>query len=248
VTVVPEVPFTRVAGRVQRNWQPIEANPHMALFAQTRGGKSHLIRHGLLPLVPLARVVVIDVKPGGDLTWHGWGHDVTELAHGFGLSPTGWPRYRIRVQPGADGSAQVRRVLEQIAAEGEAVLVIDDARRVTDQHAPGLGLGHVVDHLLLEGAGLGVTVILGANSTAWATSSLKDQCGVIWIGHTRSGEQRDKFADLAGLPKAARPALDNIAPRHWLYTDYAGEELALALTYPPADPAAAPARVFLPPG
>jgi hypothetical protein len=231
--IVPSVPFARVAGRLQRNWQPIEANPHMALFAQSRGGKSHLIRYGILPLVPLARVVVIDVKPGGDLTWQGWGHDVTELAHGFGTSPTGWPRYRNREQPGADGSAQVRRVLEQLAAEGEAVVVIDDARRVTSPHAPGLGLLHVVDHLLLEGAGLGVTLILGANSTAWANTGLKDQCGVIWIGHTRSGEQRDKFAELAGLGKDMRPVLDGIARRHWLYTDYAGDELALALTSVP---------------
>jgi hypothetical protein len=239
---VPEVPWPNVAGRLQRSWQPIEANPHMALFAQTRGGKSHLIRWGILPLVPLARVVVIDVKPGGDLTWDGWGHDTTELAHGFGLSPTGYPRYRIRVQPGADGAAQVRRVLDQLAAEGEVVIVIDDSRRVTGNHAPGLGLGHVVDHLLLEGAGLGVTVILGANSTAWATTSLKDQCGVIWLGHTRTDEQRDKFAELAGLPKAERHVLDTIAPRRWLYTDYAGDGLALALTTPPGAPGAAAAR------
>ncbi len=235
--IVPEILWPKVAGRLQRHWQPTEANPHMALFAQTRGGKSHLIRWGILPLVPFARVVVIDVKPPHDgNVWNGYGHDTTELAHGFGLSPTGWPRYRILVKPGADGSAQIRRVLEQIAAEGECVLIIDDARRVTDPHAPGLGLGHVVDFLLLEGAALGITVILGANSTAWATTALKDQCGVIWVGHTRSTDQRDEFAKVAGLPKAIRPVLDTIAPRSWLYSDYAGERLMLARTKPPAAP------------
>jgi hypothetical protein len=231
---VPLIDFERVAGRVQRNWRPLEANPHQALFAQTRGGKSHLIRYGILPLAAYDRIVVIDVKPGGDLTWHGWGEDVTELRPGFGRSTTGWPRYRVRVLPGDDGAAQVRRILEQLGAEGEAILVIDDARRVTDHHTPGLKLGNVVDHLLLEGAGIGLTVILGANSTAWATSSLKDQCGVIWLGHTRSKDQRDSFADIAGLPKSDRPALDSIAPRSWLYTDYSGEELRLALTRAPA--------------
>lgn len=233
---VPEIAWRTVAGRLQRSWQPTEANPHMALFAQTRGGKSHLIRYGILPVVPLARIVVIDVKPPHDgNVWNGFGHDTTELAHGFGLSPAGTPRYRILLKPGADGTTQVRRVLEQIAAEGECILVIDDARRVTSQHAPGLGLTHVVDHLMLEGAALGVTVILGANSTAWPNSGLKDQCGMIWIGHTRSAEQRDKFAEIAGI-KDCRGILDTIAPRTWLYTDYAGDRLMLARTTPPGAP------------
>jgi hypothetical protein len=233
--VVPSVPFENVAGRVQRNWRPTEANPHHALFAQTRGGKSHLIRWGILPLADLARVVVVDVKPGGDPIWNGWGEDVTELRSGFGLNSDGhraW--YRVRVLPGDEGSSQVRRILEQLAAEGEAVLVIDDARKVTDQHAPGLRLGHVVDHLLLEGAGLGVTVILGANSTAWATSSVKDQCAFIWLGHTRSDQVRHEFSRVAGLPKDMRSTLSAIAPKEWLYTDAADGELMLALTRAPA--------------
>lgn len=231
---VPEVPFPLVAGRLQRHWSPVQANPHQVLLAQTRGGKSYLIRRGILPVIPYGRVVVIDVKLGGDATWEGWGNDVAELAPGFGIGDNGWPRYRIMVAPGDDGKEQVRRVLDQIAAEGETVIVIDDARRVTDARAPGFGLGNVVDHLLLEGAALGITVILGANSTAWATTALKDQCAVIWIGHTRTATMRDNFADLAGLPKSVRPELDHIAPRRWLYSDYAGDEgLMLARTRVP---------------
>jgi hypothetical protein len=234
MTGVPDVPFERVAGRMQRHWQPTKANPHQALFAQTRGGKSHLIRYGILPVVPYARIVVIDVKPGGDETWDGWGNDVGELPPCSGPGDNGWPRYRLKVRPG-EGQEQVRRVLEQLAVEGAAVIVIDDARRVTDARAPGFGLGNVVDHLLLEGAAIGITVILGANSTAWATTTLKDQCATIWVGHTRSASMRDNFADLAGLPKSIRPALNHIAPRQWLYTDYAGDEgLMLARTRAPA--------------
>jgi hypothetical protein len=231
---VPEIPFPLVAGRIQRNWNPLEANPHQALFAQTRGGKSHLIRYGILPLVPYARAVVLDVKPGGDATWDGWGNDVLELPPAFGIGDNGWPRYRVLVQPGDEGHRQVGSILEQLSVEGEAVLAIDDARRITDSHAPGLRLGNTVDHLLLEGAAIGLTVILGANSTAWATTALKDQCATIWIGHIRTKDQRDKFADLAGLPKAVRGELDSIAPRRWLYSDYAGAELMLARTVAPA--------------
>jgi hypothetical protein len=227
---IETVPFERVAGRVERLWSPIEGNPHMVLLAATRGGKSHLIRHGILPLAPDDRAVVIDVKPGGDLTWDGWGNDVTAIEPGFGRGPDGTMRYRLQVLPGSEGAVQVRRVLDQLAAEGEAILIIDDARKVTDSHDPGLKCGNVVDHLLLEGAGFGLTAILGANSTAWATSAVKDQCEYIWLGHTRTDVQRDEFAKLAGLPKDDRPVLNTIAQRHWLYTDFAGDDLVMGLT------------------
>ena len=233
--IVPVVPFANVAGRVQRNWCPAEANPHHAAFAQTRGGKSHLIRWGILPLAALGRMVVIDVKPGGDRTWNGWGEDVTGLRPGFGLSATGLPRYRVRVLPGAEGSEQVRRILEQLAAEGEVIIVVDDAGRVTDNAGRGgMGLGGTVDHMLSLGAATGVTMILGLNSTAWAASGAKDQCGTIWIGVTRSRTMRDNFADVAGLPREVRPVLDRIPARHWLYSDYAGDDLMMALTHVPA--------------
>jgi hypothetical protein len=226
---VPDIPWATVAGRVQRHWDPLESNPHKAIFAQSRGGKSFMIRRGLLPLVPLARQVVIDVKPGGDPTWNGWGADVTELAPGFGDNDNGDAYYRIRLLPGDEGEGQVRRILDQLAAEGECVIVMDDARKITDPRAPGLKCGMVVDHLLLEGAALGISVILGANSAAWATSSLRDQCGTIFLGHL-GGEARDDCAKLAGLGKAARAELDTIAPKRFLYVDAHDGEPLLART------------------
>lgn len=229
MTYVPVIPWARVAGRIQRHSDPLLVNPHKAIFAQSRGGKSFLIRHGLLALVPCARTVVIDVKHGGDPTWNGWGDDVTELAPGFGGNSNNDQRWRVRVLPGDEGQSQVRRILDQIAAEGECVLVMDDARKVTDQRSPGLKCGPVVDHLLLEGAALGVTAILGANSAAWATSSLRDQCATIFLGHL-GGAARDDCARLAGLDKAARAELDTIAPKQFLYVDAHDGELMLART------------------
>lgn len=229
MTHVPEIPWPRVAGRIQRHWSPLEYNPHKAVFAQSHGGKSYLIRHGLLPLVPLARALVIDVKPGGDPAWDGWGADVAELKPGFSGNADGTALYRLMVRPGADGADQVRRVLDQVAAEGECVVIMDDARKVTDQRAPGLKCGTVVDHLLLEGAAIGITAILGANSVAWATSGLKDQCATIILGHLGAGV-RDDCARLAGLDKPARAELDRLAPRRFLYTDAHDGEPLLALT------------------
>lgn len=228
-TYVPEIAWRNVAGRVQRHWHPLEYNPHKAIFAQSRGGKSHLIRYGLLPLVPLARMVVIDVKHGGDPTWNGWGEDVTELRPGFGSSSSGHPRYRVKVLPGDEGAVQVRRILDQLAAEGEVIVIMDDARKVTDGRAPGLKCGMVVDHLLLEGAALGISVILGANSVSWATSGLRDQCQTIMLGYLGAAA-RDDCARLVGLDKNARTELDRLAPRRFLYADGHDGELMLART------------------
>src|SRR5712691_1547682 len=196
MTYVPHIEWARVAGRIQRHSNPLEENPHKAIFAQSRGGKSYLIRHGLLPLVPLARAVVIDVKHGGDPTWNGWGDDVTDLPPGFSGNSNNDQYWRVRVLPGDEGETQVRRILDQLAAEGECIIIMDDARKVTDQRSPGLKCGIVVDHLLLEGAALGITVILGANSVAWATSGLRDQCATYFLGHL-GGATRDDCARLA---------------------------------------------------
>jgi hypothetical protein len=214
---------------MQRNWHPIEYNPHKVILAQSRCGKSHLIRYGLLPLAPLARTVVIDVKHGGDPTWNGWGNDVTELRPGFGSGANGRALYRVKVLPGDEGAVQVRRILDQLAAEGEAIVIMDDARKVTDQRAPGLKCGTVVDHLLLEGAALGISVILGANSVAWATSGLRDQCATILLG-SLGPAARDDCARIAGLDKNARAALDHVARRRFLYADTHDGEPMLALT------------------
>lgn len=227
---VPEIPWPNVAGRIQRHWSPLEANPHIAIFAKSRSGKSYFIRRGLLPLVPLARVVVIDIKHGGDPEWNGWGEDVTELAPGFaGNDVTGDAFYRLKLLPGPEGGPQVRRALDQIAAEGECIVVMDDALKVTDRQEPGLKCGPPVNHMLQESASLGVTLILGAHSAKWAVSGLKDQCSTMIAGHLGAAA-RDDVARLIGLDKAERPLLDRIAPRRFLYTDTHDGELMLALT------------------
>ncbi len=236
--IIPDIDFERVAGRVQRLWSPTERNPHHVVLGYTGSGKSHLIRFGLLPVVPLARVVVVDIKPGGEPVWDGWGEDTDHLAPGFGLNASGYPRYRIRLLPGYAGKEQVRRILDQLGAEGEAILVIDDARKVTDRQAPGLGLGNTVEHLLLECRVIGLTVILGAGSVAWLPPSAKDQPGFAWLGYVGHTEQRDEFAKVASLDREARAVLDQIAPRQWLYADHHEARHMLALTTAPVPRAA----------
>lgn len=241
---VPTVPFWRVAGRIQRRiLRPPGVNPHMVLLAQTRGGKDFLIRWGILPVVPLERIVVLMTKRGSgqhgdDETWQGWGNLIAEpadLKPGFGIGPDGTPRYRVPLVPGRTSADDARRLLGQLAAEGELILIIGDAGRLTD-HPSGGGFGcerHVTD-MMREGAGIGLSVIACANSTNWAASGIRDQAAAVLIG--RSGAaMREKFGEIAGLEARSpgRAALARLRPHWWLYTDHADGDLLAGITTPP---------------
>jgi hypothetical protein len=182
-----------------------------------------------LPIVPNARIVLIDVKPGGERTWAGWGNDVESLSRGFGRGPNGNANYRVMLQSGTRGKDQIQRVIDIISTEGEVIFIMDDSRKITANN-PGLGLRNHVDALLTDGAGIGISVILAANSTVWATSTLRDQCGVYFLGLMTNADQRKQFANIIGLPKEYHPTLATLKPRQFLYCDQFDGPQRLALT------------------
>jgi hypothetical protein len=238
--IAPEV----IAGRLRRRiLRPPEVNAHLLCLGDSGSGKDFFTRHVVLGLaVPLARAIVLDVTrhqtaPGvlGDATWAGWGTDcgpggeLPELpAH---LSAG---RYRVLVPAGEHAGHVVRGVLEMVDTVGEVVLVISDAGRVTEpSNRGGLGLGGPVARLMHEGRKRSITVIACSTSAAWAESGVKDQARTKLLGITSSGEQRREFAKLAGLEgdyAYAREALARLAPRQFLYCDWADGRPALAIT------------------
>jgi len=173
--------------------------------------------------------VLIDVKPGGDKTWDGWGNDVTEISPKFGLGPDGTAHFRIMLKPGSEGKSQVKRVLDIVAAEGNTVLIIDDSRKVT-ANAPALGFANDIDALVTDGRSIGISVILGAGTTTWAVGALREQCGSYLLGMISNTKQRKEFADIAGLPDDARGALDTLKPRQFLYCDRFDDDICMAIT------------------
>jgi hypothetical protein len=226
---VPTLPLDIVQRRIRNYWNPYEHNPHKGLLATTRSGKSYLIRHGILPVIPHARIVLIDVKPGGERTWEGWGNDVESLSYGFGRGSDGTANYRVMLQTGRRGKDQIRRVIDIVSAEGEVIFIMDDSRKIT-ANDPGLGLRNHVDALLTDGAGIGISVILAANSTVWATSTLRDQCGIYFLGPMSNADERKKFANIIGLPREYQPILETLKPRQFLYSDQFDGRQRLAIT------------------
>jgi hypothetical protein len=251
---IPLVPAEIVAGRLQRRvLGSLAENPHIAVVGQSRSGKDYIARHLILGLAkPLSKAVVFDVKPfhhpstcrvpgcqgRGDQTYCGWGADV-----GAGCeAPTlpahlGAGRYRVIVP--AD-YRKARELLEplievggQLAEVRETHVVFSDTGRITEpQHRGGFNFGGAVSRLMSEGASTGLPVVACATSVAWAESSVKDQTPTKLIGQITGKRATDMVAELAGLPKWARPALDSLPPRHFLYVDHAdGGEQALAIVH-----------------
>jgi hypothetical protein len=230
--VVPTVAFDRIQGRMARLWDPFERNPHIAVFGTTGSGKTHLIRHGILPLRRHSRIVVIDVKEDRDSVWTGYGQPVTELPAAFFLTgnrehPAVW---RVIVDR-RHAQAQLRRVFDQIRGEGHCLVVVDESRSITEREQ--VGLGSVVENLILEGRGLGVTLIMGAQSTAWAVASLKDQPAVMFVGQS-TGDQPLALAKMAGYGRDLAAVIGRIPARTWLYRDLWGGAPILGLTRAPA--------------
>jgi hypothetical protein len=223
--IVPTIPFSRIKQRVSKYADPFTYNPHQAFYAQSRSGKSFMIRHGILPIYGASRIVVMDVKPGGERTWNGYGNPVTELSPGFGIGPDGTPHYHLLLRD----KASAERFLKMIAAEGSCVVVIDDSRRVTAS-APDWGLSGYVDNLMTIGAAYGVTVLICANSTVWSTSSLRDQTGINWIGRVTNEDERKKIIRYTGNTKELNSILASLPPRHFLYSDNYSGDARLAIT------------------
>jgi hypothetical protein len=226
---VPVIPLDDVLTRIRRHSDPFLYNPHAGIYAPSRSGKTWLIRYGLLKDCENERVVVLDVKPGGDRSWRGWGNDVSSLRPGFGRGDDGTAHYRLMVQRGERGKDQVKRTLEMIANEGACVVVADDSRRIT-ANAPAFALPGLVDGLMNEGAGIGVTMILAANSVTWAVSSLREGCGYYLVGPFQSEDQQKRLIEVTGLPREHRATLGNLKRHQFLYSDIHNGSTILAIT------------------
>lgn len=227
---VPVVPFARVQGRMARLWDPFERNPHIGVFGITGSGKSHLIRYGILPLRQASRIVVIDVKDDRDSVWAGFGQPVSELPAAFHHSGDA-ARWRVIVDR-RNAQAQLRRIFEQIRDEGHCVIVVDESRSITEREQ--VGLGSVVENLILEGRGIGITLIMGAQSTAWAVSALKDQPACLFIGQASGQDQALALAKMAGYGRDLAATIGRTPARRWLYRDLWDGPPMLGLTDPPA--------------
>jgi hypothetical protein len=225
MTVLPEAPLERVLRRVDAIWGP-DAAPHHLVYGQTGSGKTTLIK-ALLDLCPHSRTLILDPKPHADPVWDGpdddpgrWGKPITRISPKFGFEGDdgGGPwklRYRLVGSPDrADTARRFAGALGIVAAEGHAVLVLDDVREICRQ----LRLAENVDSVMNLGRSANVLVILAATETGYVSG--RAQAAMTWIGAT-SGLDAAK-AGAALLGKSGRPWYETtgaIEPHQWIYAD-----------------------------
>lgn len=227
-----EIDFRKVQTRIDETWDPNEGNPHFLIPAKTGSGKSYLIRYGLLPLRPLARKVIIDVKGIHNRTWEGYGTPVTELPPEFigGGSGLIGAEYRLVVEEDRDDAReQVDAAIRQILKEGHCIVVIDESKRIVDRQQ--LGLSSAIELLIQSGRESGVSVIVGAQTTSLGSAALKDQPGYVFVG--KLPQKARELAEIIGGDSQTQNVIRHIVNRQFLYYDPLDERY-MGLTTVPA--------------
>ena len=226
-----------VADYVHGEWLP-DTSPHHAVVAQTRAGKSTLIRHGILPLVAHDRVLILDSKGGNDATWAGCGRPVSRFpskllrrARENDEPREHWYRLVIPLEHTAGrtavrGREVVADALDKVIREGQWVVVVDETRHITDATNPGLNLRGPYEQLLLRGGSHGVMVISGTQAPRWVPSSFYDSAGFAWFGHLRDRVAHKRILEVGGMSRDLLPEVEATPRYSWLLNADGGHYLA----------------------
>jgi energy-coupling factor transporter ATP-binding protein EcfA2 len=222
---LPQAPLERVLERVSAIWGP-DAAPHHLIYGQTGSGKTTLIKQ-LLGLCEYERVLILDPKPHPDPVWDGpdgdpyrWGRPTVRVSPRFGFEgePGGGPLgawYRLVGAPDRDDTAQrFSAALDLIAAEGHAVLILDDVREICRQ----LKLNPRVDSVMNLGRSANVLVVLAATETSYVSG--RAQVGMTWVGATSGlAAAKDGAAMLGRSGREWTQLVEHVEPHHWIYAD-----------------------------
>jgi energy-coupling factor transporter ATP-binding protein EcfA2 len=222
---LPVVPLSCVLRRVDAIWSPAAA-PHHLAYGMSGSGKTTLIK-SLLGLCEHERVLIADPKPAADPVWNGadgdswqWGRPVEHVGAMFGYDgePGGGPAamwYRITGSPDrGDTARRFGAALATVAAEGHAVLVLDDVREVCRQ----LRLAEQVDSILNLGRSANICAILSATETGYVSG--RSQGGMVWVGHTTGLAAAKAGAELLGWRGRDRQdVVAAVAPHEWIFSE-----------------------------
>jgi hypothetical protein len=225
--VVPDVSWDIVRARVNQFWEARTA-PHISVMAQTRAGKSYLMRYGLLPMCRWDRVLILDVK-GRDQTLMGLGKPVQQLPtrpqrmKSFFVRPQPmdyW--YRLVVHRGPQNIAaariQVTTAFERVLREGDWVVVIDELRAVTDPQPPGLHLKPYYEEFILRGGSHGIATVSLSQEPRWNPGSFYTQSNFYFFSRLEDEAAQKRLSEV-GSAKKMLPIIQKIPRRYWLYMD-----------------------------
>jgi hypothetical protein len=197
-------------------------------MAQTRAGKSYLVRHGLLPLCRNDRVLFIDVK-GNDPTLAGLGNPVAKIPSKLGglkgLLRKPEPEehwYRLRVHKGPRNReaarAQVTEAFERVLREGDWVVILDELRAITDPQYPGLHLKPYYEEFILRGGSNGISTVSCSQEPRWCPGAFYTQQNFTFLSRLEDLASQKRLSEI-GSTRQLVPHVTKIARHNWLYMD-----------------------------
>ena len=231
---IPTRSWDEVIHRVDRLWQP-EFAPHHSLFGQNGSGKTHLIVHGILPLVERDNVIIFDSKGDDPVLAQAGAKPVRQFPSRLRRTldndrpRDGWLRLIIYDEV-SRAQDQVGRALEELYKEGNWVVVLDETRAISDPRSPGLGLQPLLDRMWLRGRSRHISVIAATQAPRWVPSSFYDQCQFAWSSRIRDNRAHQRIMEIGSMTRAHIPHIARIRKRRWLYMDDEEDDTWLAET------------------
>lgn len=236
----PRVPWEEFSQYLDAEWATGES---VSIFAPTNGGKTHIIRHGLLPHWRRYPVLWLKFKHR-DRTLEGFGRQVdrypTKLqrlryehrAHDddhWRTDPEWFvvqlPRYRWTPDSKQASKAwhEARRIageaMDQSYTEGEWVLVVDEVLAFTASDQPALSLAAPLENIWQRGRDMPVTLIAATQKPAGAPSSMYDQARWVFLGRSGDVGRYQRLSELGGDTEVIRAILPTLGHQEFLAVD-----------------------------
>lgn len=228
---VPRVSWDELSDVLDEEWG---AGQHFAIFSPTEGGKSHLIRHGLLPLWKRYPVLWIRFKQRDDST-RKFGTRVDRypvlervkyrMRH---RDSTAWEddpewyllqlgAYRFDAGASQDKSAAWQHArgvcgeaMDRAFREGGWVLVIDELQAVNGKRPPGLDLESVLENCFQRGRTQPITMITASQQPAWNNPSAYDQARWVALGRSLDEARWERIGQLGGSRERIEAAIPSL--------------------------------------
>jgi hypothetical protein len=232
------VEWADFAGYLHEEWK---AGEHCSVFAPTEGGKTFLIRHGLLPVWQRYPVLWLRFKPR-DATLDGMG--VRVKAHPgqmerakYATRPLDsdrwaadpeWfvvelPSFVWRGQNASEGVRRAREVagrcLDRAYHEGGWVIVIDEVRAFSDVEPPALQLRSLLENHWQRGRSQPITVVAATQQPANAPSSMYDQPRWVFLGRTLDQGRHERIGEIGGHTEEIEAILPTVRHQEFLAVD-----------------------------
>jgi hypothetical protein len=234
---VPWLDWPRVAGFINKTWDPENA-PHHSVIGMTGSGKTHLCVNGILkPLCSDDRVLIIDTKHNDRLV-AGIGKPVDAIpadnpsrVQGKRRPMDRWFRLVVHDQWDTDRSGrnrvkasdQVLRALDRVYHEGEWVLYCDELQDLGGSRQPNLGLSMNLDEIYRKGRSKHISILAGTQAPRHVPTCFYDQCDFAWIGRLSDEDKQKRLREIGGMPKEYLPSIMQLRKREWLLTAQGGD-------------------------